>query len=144
MFARIADFDRNSQWTDLVHRHLGQMITDVGLSTCDAKASVGAVDLAESGQAFILTADVPGMKADDIDLSLDQRRLNIRAERSLEKSDEYRAILSERRNIALQRTLILPKAVDADHISATVTDGVLTITLPKSAEVTPRKIKVNS
>ena len=143
MFARISEIAPHGHWANLVHRHLEQVIDDIGLKDCQAQRDFGLVDLDESENAFVLTADVPGIKADEVDISLEQRRLTIRAERQVGPSEERRSVLQERHNIALSRTMILPKAIVADEISASVTDGILTIVMPKSADITPRKIPVN-
>jgi len=143
MFARIAEITPNNAWSDLLQRHLGQVVDEIGSGACSPRQTMGPIDLAESDTAFILTTDVPGISAEQVDLSLDLRRLTIRAEREIKRDESLRPVLQERRNGILERTLILPKAVVSDEITATVADGVLTITMPKSAEVTPRKIKVN-
>ena|SRR5438105_6975204 len=104
-----------------------------------------AVDVHEDKDKYVVKAEVPGMKKEDIDVSLDGSTLTISGERKHEqerKEDEtYR---SERFFGRFQRNITLPAAVDASKIDANYKDGVLTITLPKSEEAKPRQIQVKT
>ena len=104
-----------------------------------------AVDVHEDKDKYVVKAEVPGMKKEDIDVSLDGSTLTISGERKHEqerKEDEtYR---SERFFGRFQRNITLPAAVDASKIDANYKDGVLTITLPKSEEAKPKQIQVKT
>ena len=106
-----------------------------------SESTVGRIDLYERDHEFKLFADIPGLTKDDIEVSLDSRRLTISAKASKETIDG-KSLLNERGQGSFRRVLILPKAVDADAIGAKVSDGQLTVTLPKRAESKPRMIEV--
>lgn len=92
------------------------------------------VDLADRGEEFVLTADVPGFEKDDIDLRLLDDTLQIMAEREDENVDEEGDVLlrSERKQRSLSRSVTLPASVDEEAIAATYKNGVLTVTIPKA------------
>ncbi|WP_121821159.1 Hsp20/alpha crystallin family protein [Halostella salina] len=97
-----------------------------------------AVDVAERDDEFVVTADLPGYEADDIDLTVADDRLRLSAERSEERAvegdDGARYHRRERRRQSANRTVRLPDAVDENAVSATHENGVLTVTLPKREE----------
>jgi HSP20 family protein len=97
-----------------------------------------AVDVAERGDEFVVTADLPGYEADDIDLTVSDDRLHLSAERSEEREtggdDGARYHRRERRRQPVKRTLRLPDDVDETAVSAEYENGVLTVTLPKREE----------
>lgn len=93
------------------------------------------IDLADRGDEFVLTADVPGFEKDDIELRLADDTLHIVATREEEKEHEERDELylkTERARRSMQRSIDLPEPVDEDAAEATCKNGVLTITLPKT------------
>jgi HSP20 family protein len=103
-----------------------------------------AVDLYEDNDHLIVRVELPGMNKESIDISLHEGVLTVAGERKAEElpagSEAYR---SERFYGRFQRTLDLPKPVEADRVSAHYRDGILTITLPKTEEAKPRQIEVN-
>jgi HSP20 family protein len=104
-----------------------------------------AVDVIENKDEVIVKASVPGMKPDDIDITLTGDQLTIKGEtKSEEKIEEGSYVRKERRYGAFQRTLTLPTAVMSDKAKAEFENGVLTLTLPKSEEVKPKSIKVKT
>lgn len=103
------------------------------------------VDIVEKDNAFFATVDLPGLKKEDIEISLDEGVLTLKGERKLEAvaSDEaktYRRI--ERAYGAFSRSFTLPQGVDLAAIEASFADGVLTLTLPKSEAAKARKIAI--
>jgi HSP20 family protein len=91
-----------------------------------------AVDLADHGDEFVVTADVPGYDKDDIKVTISDNRLKIAAERdetTKEEGEQY--LRQERRHESMRRTLTLPEGVDEENITAKCRNGVLTVTLPK-------------
>jgi HSP20 family protein len=92
-----------------------------------------SVDLADNDDSFEVTADLPGYDREDIDLSVANRTLRISAERdeSTEEGDEN-YLRRERRRRSVSRSLSLPEDVEEDEASAAYTNGVLTVTLPKT------------
>lgn len=102
-----------------------------------------ALDLYEDKENLIVRAELPGMKKDAIDISLHEGTLTIAGERSVEdRSEGTETHRSERGFGRFQRTLDLPKPVEADNVSATYRDGILTVTLPKTEEARPKQIEV--
>lgn len=91
-----------------------------------------SIDLADTDEEFVVTADAPGFDKEEIDVRVTGRQLTIEAERNegSEESDET-YLRSERRSESLRRTIQLPEPVDEEDVSAKYKNGVLTITLPK-------------
>jgi len=103
-----------------------------------------AVDYYEDKDSFIVKAELPGMKREDIQVSLNDGALTLSGERKSEgKYDDSDAHRTERFFGRFQRSLVLPKAVKVDKVAAQYRDGVLTITLPKSEEAKPKQIEVS-
>jgi len=103
-----------------------------------------ALDVFENRDNLVVKAELPGMKKEDIEVSLHEGCLSISGERKSEESHkESQAYRSERFVGRFQRTVTLPSPVAADKIKAQYKDGVLTITLPKTEEAKPKHIDVN-
>ncbi len=102
-----------------------------------------ATELVECNGEYRVTAELPGMNAEDIDIKLSNGTITIRGEKSEEKKEEKDDYLvSERRYGEFQRSLSLPTGVDADAVSANFANGVLTVTLPKTPEAKQKERKV--
>ena len=102
-----------------------------------------AVDMRENEKEVVLHAEIPGMDAKDIDISLNGRVLVMQGEREQEheeKDKNYHCI--ERKYGSFSRSLELPADVDGDKVKATYKDGVLTLKLPKTKEQSVKKIEV--
>lgn len=103
-----------------------------------------SLDLHEDKDHLYVKMDLPGMKREDIDVSLHEGSLSISGERKSEQkheeADVYRA---ERFFGRFQRTVTLPTSVAPDKVKAEYKDGILTVTLPKSEEAKPKHIDVN-
>jgi HSP20 family protein len=103
-----------------------------------------ALDLYEDKDNLYVKVEVPGMKREEVDVSLHEGSLSISGERKSEQKHEdaevYRA---ERFFGRFQRTVTLPTPVAADKVKAQYKDGILTITLPKTEEAKPKHIDVN-
>jgi HSP20 family protein len=104
-----------------------------------------AVDVFEKDDKFIVKAELPGMKEEDIDVSVVGDRLSIKGEKKTEtevkEQDYYR---SERSYGSFYRSIPLPSSVEADKIEASFENGVLEVALPKSAKVKPKKIALSA
>ena len=102
-----------------------------------------AVDVAETDKGFEITAELPGLSEKDVELTLANGNLVIKGEEKEEReSKETDYYLSERRYGAFTRAFELPPSVDASKIQASFAKGVLTITLPKSAEAQKSETKI--
>jgi HSP20 family protein len=105
---------------------------------------VPAVDIREDKGGFTIVADLPGVAPQVIDIHAENGVLTIQGNRESEKKEEkqdYKRI--ERSCGSFFRRFTLPDTADTDQISAKGENGVLTITIPKRAEIQPRKIAVN-
>lgn len=94
-----------------------------------------AIDIVEKDKAFEVTAELPGLDAKNIDVQLADGILTIKGEKHEEKEEKTKdRYVSERRYGSFRRSLQVPGSVDPDKIEASYKSGVLTVTLPKSAE----------
>jgi len=101
------------------------------------------VDIADKDGAYEITAELPGLDEKDIDVSTRNGSLVIKAEKKEEKEEHKKGyVVSERRYGSFERQFGLPKDVDAEKISANFAKGVLTITLPKTAEAQKQEKKI--
>jgi HSP20 family protein len=101
------------------------------------------VDVEETEDTYHISADVPGMKPEDINVTFENGVLTLQGERKSEHStDDHRARRVERHYGAFVRRFSLPDAANADDIDARVEHGVLRLTIKKKAESKPRKIEV--
>ncbi|ACP23383.1 heat shock protein 16 (plasmid) [Sinorhizobium fredii NGR234] len=98
------------------------------------------IDVSETENEVRICAELPGVKDEDVDVSLNDDTLTIRAEKKFERKDEKENYhFMERSYGTFQRSLRLPYSVDADKIRADFADGVLTVTLPKGPEQEKRR-----
>lgn len=103
-----------------------------------------SVDLTESDEEFRLTAEFPGMSADDVDVEVQEGDLILRGEKELkEEKEEEDYHVTERSYGEFYRRFSLPASVEADEISAEMKDGVLTVRLPKAEKEAGRKIQIS-
>jgi len=106
------------------------------------------INIREEDEAYVLSALVPGLKAEDLNIQVLEDVLRIEGEyqRSgpADKADEQSYLVRELPNGSFTRTLRLPSVIDADHVEAKIADGVLTLTLPKAESARPKKISVKS
>ncbi len=114
------------------------------------------VDVKENKEAYTLEMDLPGKTDKDIDIELNRNVLTIsseiksakeekkeeKAEKKEEKKDEVKWLIRERSFAKFSRSFTLPEDVDGENLSANVKNGVLTVTMPRRAPVTPKKIEV--
>ena len=103
-----------------------------------------AVDIYETENELVLTADLPGILEKEIDVRVENNMLTVRGERQFEnkvKEDNYLRV--ERTYGSFSRSFSLPNTVNTEAISAEYKNGVLTVQLPKRAESKPKQVKVN-
>jgi HSP20 family protein len=103
------------------------------------------VDVAENSQAVVVKAEVPGVDQKDLQISLEDGQLTIKGEKEAEKEEkDKRYHRVERSYGAFARALRLPATVDGSKATATSKDGVVTVTLPKTAEAKGTTIPVKA
>lgn len=116
---------------------------DLGWSEGSAGEWIPSIDVKEEAKQYIIHADVPGVKASDIDINIENGVLTIKGKRESEMREEKENYLRvERSSGSFLRQLTLPEAIDPANIQAKCHEGVLEITLPKAKESMGRKIKV--
>jgi HSP20 family protein len=102
-----------------------------------------SVDISETKDEIVVKAEVPGMKKDDIKITLQDNVLTMRGERKQEKEEkETNFYRMERSYGSFTRSFNLPTMVQADKIKASYKDGILNITLPKAEEIKPKQIPI--
>jgi HSP20 family protein len=106
------------------------------------------INVREADDAYVLSALVPGLNADELNIQVLEDVVRIQGEykRSgpADKADESNYLVRELPNGSFTRTLRLPAAIDADQVEADITDGVLTLRLPKAEFARPKQIKIKS
>jgi HSP20 family protein len=101
------------------------------------------IDVYETADCYVLTAEVPGLTRDQIELALDENRLTIRGARPNGAADGYRQFHQVERGYgSFSRTFQFVDPIAAEAISADLRDGILTVTLPKIVPPPPRRIEV--
>jgi len=99
------------------------------------------VNIREEDEAYILSALVPGLKAEDLNIQVLDDVLRIEGEY---RQEENQYLMQELPNGPFTRTLRLPTVIDGDHVEAKIADGVLTLKLPKAESARPKKISITS
>ena len=110
----------------------------------DASLSL-PVDLVENDQEYLLTAELPGVKPEDVDISISGGMLTIKGEFTEEQEGEQKNVhYRERRYGKFQRSASLPTSVDADRIEADFENGVLRLKMPRQEQAKPKQIPVKA
>ena len=143
----ITRYSYRNPWHELdqLTSRLGQVFGGDMPTSANGGSWLPAVNVEESGDAIVLTAEVPGMTRDDIEIDLENNVLTIHGEKaheSQEGGEEKKYHVWERRYGSFQRSFTLPRTVRPDDISAEYRNGVLTVRMPKAAEAKTRKISI--
>jgi HSP20 family protein len=119
----------------------GQWQSATGAST---PAFAPALDIAERTDAYLVAVELPGVKLDDLEITLEDGLLTIQGERHyVNDSSEEQFHRVERSSGAFRRSITLPAHVMVDAVEASMEDGVLRILVPKAEEAKPMRIQVN-
>ena len=122
-----------------LHEQLGHLVGT------DAPGWTPPVDLYETQTEYVLTAELPGLTRDQIDIQAEDCRIIIRGARGGEPRDipceQYHRV--ERGHGRFSRAFTLPEPIDVGAISADLKDGILTVTMPKSADRSARRVSVS-
>lgn len=142
MLTRWEDFDDTYTLLNSFRRQAERFFQDYEAGG-PARGNAGPrLNLFDTGAALVLTADVPGMGEKDLSIDVTQDVFTLRGERKADAPEGYAPHRQERGRYRFTRSFSLPARVDLERTTATVKDGVLTVTLPKPAEVRPRQIAV--
>ncbi len=107
-------------------------------------ATVPAMDVSETRDAYTIELVVPGLRAEDLEITMENGILSISGTiRQAQKEEGRHVHRTERRYGSFKRTITLPATVKADQIAATLESGILRVDVPKAEEVKPRKITVH-
>lgn len=105
---------------------------------------VPGIDISETDNQFLISAELPGMSKEDIDINLDNRRLTISGERKFEKEEEGKTFHRvETRYGSFNRSFQLPDNVDEESINAKYENGLLNITIDKAEDKVKKKIEIS-
>lgn len=98
----------------------------------------------ESGEAFTLTVELPGVSEKEIELTLEDRTLSVTAENAVERFKDHTLVLTEIPEVRYRAAFELPERVDTANLKAATRNGLLILTLPKREEVKPRRIAITA
>lgn len=116
-----------------------------GLSRAENEAWKPMVDIVETATSYRVTMELPGVKPEDVDLTLVDNTLNIRGESKAEADSEGETWrLRERRSACFERSFTFPNPVSSQQIEAEARDGLLLVTVGKADEPKPRKIEIRT
>lgn len=136
---------QNPFFADPFFRSLDQFFGDEGLLKGGARDGwVPAVDVRESDESFLFTAELPGLSKEEVSITLEDNVLTLAGERRFdqdESKNEFRRI--ERSYGRFTRSFTLPNDVDNDKVEAKYGDGLLTVIVPKTEKSKPRKIEIS-
>ena len=121
-------------------------VSPTGWRTLSGGESVTpAIDVHETADDLVVTAVLPGIKPEDVEITMTGQTLTLRGEFKADdevERDQY--LYRERRYGSFSRSLQLPVRVEGDQAEATFTDGILRLRVPKAEEVKPRQIRINA
>ncbi len=128
-------------------QHQVDRLLDLPFSCSESRPVTGApaLDLYQDADNFTVRAELPGLKKEDIKLSLHDGVLTLSGDRRTEKAhDEKGSLRNERFFGRFERSISLPMQVDGTRVTASYEDGVLTVTLPKAEAAKPRQIEIQA
>jgi len=118
---------------------------EMGALATGGTAFVPAFEVKETKDAYVFRADLPGVKEEDVDLSLTGNRLTIGGKREAEqKTENDRYFAYERSYGSFSRSFTLPEGIDKDNVQADMKNGVLNVIIAKKPEVQPKKISLTA
>ncbi len=100
------------------------------------------INVREEDEAYVLSALVPGIKSEELNIQVLDDVVQIKVEYQADEDNGY--LVHELPSGSFTRTLRLPAPIDADHVEANITDGVLTLRLPKAESARPKQIKIKA
>jgi HSP20 family protein len=114
-----------------------------GNGTATARRWIPAMDLIETGEHFVLKADLPGMDEGDVGIEVENNVLTVSGERKARHEEKHEGYYRlERATGAFSRSLTLPEGIDAESVTATFHNGVLEVRVPKPAQAKPRRVQI--
>ena len=127
-------------------RHWGQLERiwdDIAENEFELLNNTGSLDIYEDDQKLHIEVELPGFKRKEISITLEDGILHLLAERKTESAKDANYYMRQRRQEKFTRNIELPVVVDAEKVEAVLEDGILKVSLEKSAKSKPHKIEVN-
>lgn len=129
-----------SPWSPLRESRLARLFGETGAARGRLAPSI---DIAEDDDRYVVTAELPGAKREDITIEMHDQLLTIRGEKKSEREEKKEhSRYVERSYGSFSRSFTLPANANADHIKASFANGVLTVEVPKSEEAKPKVIAI--
>src|ERR1700750_2114884 len=129
-----------------LHREIDRLFNDFaqGIGPAGAQANiVPSIEISETDKAIEVSAEMPGLERKDVEISIEDDTLTIRGEKKVEEEQKDKNVQhSERTYGVFMRVLQLPPGIDPSSVQATMSNGVLKITIPEPAKPEPKKIEV--
>ena len=154
MLTRFTPFDRTMALMDDWRRRMDRAFGDFQAPFAPAgtfedpwslsEATWPRVNLYDKGASLLLTAEVPGLSVQDIRIQLENDVLTVSGERKVQVPQGYTAHRRERGSTSFTRSFSLPVKVDAENVTATLKDGVLSLDMPKTPAGQPRQISIRT
>ena len=128
-----------------LHREIDRLFSEFaqGVGPNGAQNIVPNIEISETDKAIEVTAEMPGLERKDVEISVDDDTLTIRGEKKVEENRKDKNVqLTERSYGVFVRVLQLPPGIDPSSVQATMSNGILKLTIPKPAQSEPKKIEV--
>lgn len=127
-----------------LRRELDRLFGDLERTPSLATPSIPTLTFADNGDALTVRAELPGLTEKDIDIDVTANVLSLKAERKVEAPAGYTAHRRERQSFSFTQSYELPARIDPEKVQASLKQGVLTLTLPKTAEAQPKRVTVSA
>jgi len=132
------DVDKTLQEMDRMFSSMGRPLEIRSVP----RGTFPAINLYDEGEAMVMVAETPGLKPEDLDLTVLDDTVTLKGGRSQEETDSSRYYRRERGLGDFARTVTLPVAVNPERVQAEYADGVLTVRMAKAEETKPKKIEI--
>jgi HSP20 family protein len=146
MFTRFSDIDRLFGTMNLLQKRLDNIYSEYERSpgySLEYGQTAPQTNLYDRGDSFEIRAEVPGLEKDDLNIKIQGNYLEISGNRNSDAPEGYKPHKSERGTGFFSRSFTLPADVDSTKVEATLKNGILYMTLPKSEAAKPKKITVS-
>jgi HSP20 family protein len=138
------DIDTTFQLLDDFRRRMDRLFEDFGTGHSPGRHSWPRTNLYDNGSELMLEALVPGLREQDVQLTATQDTIAVAGQRQPDAPEGYSAHRQERAAFQFSRSFSLPCKIDPEKVGASLKNGVLTVTMAKSAEAQPRQITVKA
>ena len=127
-----------------LHREIDRLFSEFaqGIGPGGAQSIIPNIEITETDKAIEVSAEMPGLERKDVEISIEDDTLTIRGEKKVEENKDKNVQLSERSYGVFLRVLQMPPGIDPSTVQATMSNGVLKLTIPKPAKSAPKKIEV--